>query len=75
VTYTVVFTSPSSGTVQVFSGVDTGDLEMTTANNPSQASLAVNAANAPNVPIPTVPWWLIALMLAALGAARSRKTH
>ena len=66
--YTVTFVPPTSGGI-VRSDVKTPDIEVTLTNNPGAATLSVLAIQPPE-PIPTAPWWAIALLLVAL-AGRS----
>ena len=70
-TYTVTFTPPATGGI-VRSNVTTPDTEVTLTNNP--ASVAIRIAEVAVEPIPTTPWWLIALVLAGL-AQRSFRTR
>ena len=70
-TYTVTFTPPATGGI-VRSNVTTPDTEVTLTNNP--ASVAIRIAEVLAEPIPTTPWWLIALVLAGL-AQRSFRTR
>ena len=62
-TYTVTFVPPvTGGTLR--SNVTTPDTEVTLSNNP--ASVAIRIAEVPAEPVPTAPWWLIAVLLAGL---------
>ena len=61
VTYTVSFVPPATGgTLQ--SNVRTADTEVTLTNNPASTTLQIVAIAAPE-PIPTTPWWVLALGL------------
>ena len=72
VTYTVSFVPPASGGT-IRSDVRTPDVEVTLANNPASATLSVVVAP-PAAPIPTAPWWAIALLLAALAGRSLRRS-
>jgi len=69
VTYTVSFVPPPTGGT-IRSDVTTPDSEVTLTNNPASLVISIQAPQPPPAPIPTVPWWLIALLLAGL-AGRS----
>ena len=71
-TYTVTFVPPPSGGT-IRSNVSTPDTEITLANNPAVATLSVLVVVAPAEPIPTAPWWMIALLLAALAGRGLRR--
>ena len=62
VTYTVTFTPPATGGTLV-SNVSTPDTEVTLVNNPAQVALRMQAVVAAPEPIPTAPWWAIALVV------------
>ena len=65
--YTVTFL-PTGGGGQITSNVSTVDIEVTLVNNPSTTSFRVLAPPLPEPQeIPAVPWWLIAMLLAAAG--------
>jgi hypothetical protein len=42
------------------------------SNNPDRAAFTTNT---PVVPIPTVPWWLIAAALALVAGRRLKQRH
>ncbi|MFN3630055.1 MAG: hypothetical protein ACK4XK_08370, partial [Casimicrobiaceae bacterium] len=67
--YTVVFAAQGGGGT-VVSTVRTPDPEVTINNNPAQTSFAITA---PAAPIPTVPWWLIAIVLAVVAGRRLKQ--
>jgi uncharacterized repeat protein (TIGR01451 family) len=69
--YTVVFTAPVGGG-SVVSTVTTPDPEVSVSNNPDRAAFTTNT---PVVPIPTVPWWLIAAALALVAGRRLKQRH
>ena len=68
-TYTVTFVPPATGG-QVRSDVTTPDAEVTLTNNPAVAVIGPIMVAEEPVPVPTVPWWMIALVLVGF-AGRS----
>jgi uncharacterized repeat protein (TIGR01451 family) len=68
-TYTVTFVPSVGGVLR--SNVRTPDTEVTLSNNPAAVSLSIAAA--PIEPVPTVPWWLVAIVLVALAGRSFRR--
>ena len=72
VTYTATFVPPvTGGTIR--SDVRTPDTEVTLTNNPASVDIRVTAVVAQPEPIPTTPWWLIALVLAGFAGRSIRR--
>jgi uncharacterized repeat protein (TIGR01451 family) len=71
-TYTVTFVPPATGG-QVRSDVNTPDVEVTLTNNPAVAQIGVIVVPEAPVPVPTVPWWMLAIALVGFAARTFRQ--
>ncbi|MEO7253054.1 MAG: DUF11 domain-containing protein, partial [Casimicrobium sp.] len=71
-TYTVTFVPPSTGG-QVRSDVNTPDVEVTLANNPAVAQIGMIVVAEAPVPVPTVPWWILAIALVGIAGRSFRQ--